>query len=69
MIVKSDHIKDFDTLFEIINDASIAYKGVIPNDRWKEPYMSRTELKTQMDEEVEFWNYEEEGEIFGVMGI
>ncbi len=69
MIVKSDHNKDFDTILEIINDASIAYKGVIPNDRWKEPYMSRAELKTQISEGVEFWKYEDEGKILGVMGI
>lgn len=69
MIVKSDHEKDFDAIFEIINDASIAYKGIIPPDRWKEPYMPKDELKTQIDEGVEFWNYKEDEEILGVMGI
>lgn len=69
MIVKSDHIKDFHTIFEIINDASIAYKGIIPKDRWKEPYMPKIELETQISEGVEFWNYQENNEILGVMGI
>lgn len=69
MIVKSDYKKDFDAIFEIINDASIAYKGIIPTDRWKEPYMPKDELKTQIDEGVEFWNYEEGKKILGVMGI
>ena len=61
--------KDFDTICEIINDASIAYKDIIPTDRWKEPYMSKEELKIQINEGVEFWKYEEDNEIKGVMGI
>ena len=69
MITKSDENKDFDTIYEIINEASIAYRGIIPTDRWKEPYMSKEELKTQISEGVEFWNYEEDKEILGVMGI
>ncbi|WP_180327219.1 GNAT family N-acetyltransferase [Labilibaculum manganireducens] len=69
MIIKSDEKKDFDTIYEIINDASIAYKGIIPTDRWKEPYMSKEELETQIKEGVEFWNYKENNKILGVMGI
>jgi GNAT superfamily N-acetyltransferase len=61
--------EDFETICEIINDASIAYKGIIPSDRWKEPYMPKEELKKQIDEGVEFWKYEEGHEIQGVMGI
>lgn len=69
MIIKSDEKKDFNTIYEIINDASIAYKDIIPTDRWKEPYMSKEELKIQISEGVEFWNYEENNKILGVMGI
>ena len=69
MITKSDEKKDFNIIHEIINDASIAYKGIIPTDRWKEPYMPKEELKIQIREGVEFWNYEEDKEIMGVMGI
>ena len=32
--------RDFDSMLEVINDAAQVYKGVIPDDRWKEPYMS-----------------------------
>ncbi len=60
---------DFNTIYEIINDASIAYKGVIPADRWHEPYMPKEELQKQIDEGVEFWCYLENDEIIGVMGI
>lgn len=69
MIVKSDTVTDFDIIFDIINDASIAYKGIIPADRWKEPYMSKKELQTQISEGVEFYHYQEEGKIMAVMGI
>jgi N-acetylglutamate synthase-like GNAT family acetyltransferase len=60
---------DFEDIYEIINDAASAYRGVIPQDRWKEPYMSRSELRHEMDEGVVFWGYEEGGELAGVMGI
>ncbi|MEP5240897.1 MAG: GNAT family N-acetyltransferase, partial [Flavobacteriaceae bacterium] len=69
MITKSHAKKDFNTVYEIINDASIAYKGIIPSDRWKEPYMTKEELKLQINEGVEFWNYLDGQEILGVMGI
>ena len=68
MITKSND-NDFSTILEIINDSSTAYKGIIPEDRWKEPYMSEEELKVQINEGVEFWKYEENNEILGVMGI
>ena len=60
---------DFETIYEIINDGAEAYKGVIPADRLKEPYMDRDELGHEMDAGVEFWGYEEAGELLGVMGI
>jgi GNAT superfamily N-acetyltransferase len=61
--------KDFDAVLQIINDAALAYMGVIPADRWKEPYMSKEHLRHEMDAGVVFWGYEEEGELLGVMGI
>jgi len=60
---------EFDTMVEIVNDAAQAYRGVIPGDRWKEPYMPREELRHEIDAGVVFWGYEEEGELIGVMGI
>ena len=60
---------DFETIYEIINDAAKAYRGVIPEDRWKKPYMSGDELKHEIDQGVVFWGYEEDGELIGVMGI
>ena len=61
--------KDFIEIYEIINDASSAYRGIIPTDRWHEPYMTEEELKKQIDEGVQFWSYTEDIKILGVMGI
>jgi len=61
--------RDFSLIFTIINDGARAYKGIIPADCWTEPYMSRRQLKHEIDEGVIFWGYEEGGGLLGVMGI
>jgi GNAT superfamily N-acetyltransferase len=61
--------RDFALIWAVINDGARAYKGVIPEDRWTEPYMSSSELQHEIDEGVEFWGYEESGEFLGVMGF
>src|SRR5258705_2622420 len=68
MIFKCEQ-SDFEEICEIINDAAVAYKEVIPADRWHEPYMPEEELKTQIEQGVQFWCYKENGEMMGVMGI
>jgi N-acetylglutamate synthase-like GNAT family acetyltransferase len=60
---------DFEAIYAIINEASEAYRGVIPADRWKEPYMSRSELAHEIEDGVVFWGYEEGGDLLGIMGI
>jgi N-acetylglutamate synthase-like GNAT family acetyltransferase len=60
---------DFDTIYEIVNDAARAYRGIIPADRWHEPYMTKTELTEQIADRVQFYGYWDEGRLLGVMGI
>lgn len=60
---------DFEALWSIINDGAQAYRGVIPADRWHEPYMPREELRHEMEQGVSFWGYEDGGALLGVMGI
>lgn len=60
---------DLEAIYEIINDAARAYAGVIPTDRWKEPYMSRDELHHEIADGVVFWGSEQGGELIGVMGL
>jgi GNAT superfamily N-acetyltransferase len=61
--------RDFELIRAIINDGAQAYKGIIPADRWTEPYMSAGKLRHEIDEGVVFWGYEQTGTIAGVMGI
>jgi len=61
--------QDFDTIHAIVNDAAMAYKGVIPADRWHEPYMPKAELRAAISGGVEFWGFETEGTLMGVMGV
>jgi uroporphyrinogen III methyltransferase/synthase len=54
---------------EIVGDAASAYKGVIPADRYHEPYMPLEELRAEIAAGVRFWGAEVDGELVGVMGI
>jgi len=56
-------------ILDIVNAAAEAYRGVIPADRWHEPYMPARDLDAEIAAGVEFWGYEEGDELVGVMGI
>lgn len=56
-------------ILTIINAAAEAYRGVIPQDRWHEPYMSEAELRKELESGVECWGFEVQGRLLGVMGI
>ncbi len=60
---------DFDAILRVVNNAAQAYKGVIPGDRWKEPYMSAQELKAEIEGGVRFFGWEEDKHLLGVAGI
>jgi N-acetylglutamate synthase-like GNAT family acetyltransferase len=60
---------DMAVIYEIINDSAQPYKGIIPADRWQEPYMTRQELAEQIEDGVMFWCYQDKSTITGVMGI
>ena len=61
--------RDFESVWVIINDGALAYRGTIPDDRWTEPYMSREKLQHEIDDGVVFWGYEDAGNLQGVMGL
>jgi N-acetylglutamate synthase-like GNAT family acetyltransferase len=69
MMIRECDDTDFEIIYAIINEAAQRYQGVIPEDCWKRPYMSRKELQHEIDADVVFWGYEEDGELMGVMGI
>jgi N-acetylglutamate synthase-like GNAT family acetyltransferase len=68
-MIRKGNDEDFEAILNIINDAASAYKGVIPPDRWHEPYMTAAELQAQIADGVRFSCYVENNEILGVMGI
>lgn len=59
---------DFEAILEIINDGAEAYRGVIPADRWKVPYMPAGELRHEIASGVTFSGVEAGGSLVGVMG-
>ena len=56
-------------ILAIVNAAAEAYRGVIPADRWHEPYMPLGELERELAAGVAFWGYEVDGALVGIMGI
>jgi N-acetylglutamate synthase-like GNAT family acetyltransferase len=60
---------DLEGILEVINDAARAYKGVIPDDRFKDPYMASEELRHEIEHGVRFWSFEQDGQLLGVMGL
>jgi N-acetylglutamate synthase-like GNAT family acetyltransferase len=69
MIIRESRESDFGGILAIINDAARAYRGVIPADRWHEPYMPADELAREIAAGVVFWVAEQDGRLAGVMGI
>jgi GNAT superfamily N-acetyltransferase len=68
-VIRSCQDEDRADILRIVNLAAEAYRGVIPADRWHEPYMPFDELEAEMAAGVVFWGYEDGGSLVGVMGI
>jgi GNAT superfamily N-acetyltransferase len=56
-------------ILTIVNAAAEAYRGVIPADRWHEPYMPAAALDAEIASGVAFWGCEVDGGLVGVMGV
>ncbi|MEE2884644.1 MAG: GNAT family N-acetyltransferase [Chloroflexota bacterium] len=61
--------KDLPHILHVINDAALKYKGVIPDNCWKEPYMPAQELISEFDNGVRMFGYNKGNMLIGVMGI
>lgn len=68
-MIRENREDELGAMLAIINAAAQAYKGVIPADRWHEPYMPRDELVQEIAAGIRFWVAEENGRMTGVMGI
>ena len=60
---------DTSKILNIINDASLRYKGVIPDDCWHQPYMSELELIGDFSDGVRMYGYHHNNTLIGVIGI
>ncbi len=69
MMIRRLSSSDFDSILKVVNDAAQAYKGMIPDDLWREPYMSSEELRHEIDAGVVFYGWVEDNALLGVMGI
>jgi GNAT superfamily N-acetyltransferase len=69
MTIRPCHADDRERILEVVNAAAEAYRGVIPADRWHEPYMDSRELDDEVAAGVRFWCYEANRMLMGVMGI
>ena len=60
---------DISKILHVINDASLRYKGVIPDNCWREPYMSEQELIDEFSNKVRMFGYYNNNKLTGVIGI
>ena len=58
-----------DAILSIVNDVAEAYRGVIPDDCFGDPYMSSEELAREIAAGVRFYGLAEDGELLGIMGM
>ncbi len=67
--IRACELEHFDAIAAVVNDAAIAYRGVIPPDRWKEPYMPVAEVREEFAHDVRFWGVFDNDRLLGVMGL
>ena len=63
--IKSDTSK----ILHVINDASLRYKGLIPDSCWHEPYMSEQKLIDEFSDGVRIYGYHHNNKLIGVIGM
>ena len=68
-MIKKYTKNDTSKILHIINDASLRYKGVIPDNCWHEPYMSEQELIDELSDGVCMFGYHDNNKLIGVIGI
>jgi GNAT superfamily N-acetyltransferase len=69
LLIRKIRQADLGAALAIVNEAAQAYRGVIPADQWRDPYMPPDELEREIADGVIFWVAEEDGRLSGVMGI
>ena len=60
---------DIPKILDVINDAALKYKGIIPDDCWHDPYMTEYKLVNEFTNGVSMFGYKKNNILVGVMGI
>ncbi len=60
---------DFQEIYQIINDAAQIYRKIIPAEHYHIPYMSEDRLEREIKSGINFWGYETDQRLVGVMGV
>src|SRR6185295_15985391 len=69
MRIRQAETGDVPHILAVINRAAEAYRGVIPADRWHDPYMPMDELQREIAAGVQFWVVSGPEGLLGVMGM
>ncbi len=69
LVIRPYGAAGFQQAVATINEAAVAYRGVVPVDRWTEPYMTANELRHEIASGVQFWVAVEHDVLVGVMGL
>ena len=65
-----EYIKsDSSQILHVINDAAIKYKGIIPDNCWYEPYMSKQQLIAEFTDRIRIFGYNHNNKLIGIIGI
>ena len=60
--------RNAEEIFSVVNDAALRYKGVIPADRWHEPYMPMEEVRAEL-KRIHIYGFGKEMNLLGIMGM
>ena len=69
MMIKEYTKSDSFKILYVINNAAIRYKGIIPDNCWHEPYMSKEELANEFADGVRMFGYNHNDQLIGVIGV
>lgn len=68
-MIKEYNKNDYSKILHVINDAALKYKGIIPDNCWNDPYMSKKELMNELSEGVQMYGFNINKKLIGVIGI
>lgn len=68
-MIRSCTERDLLDIYAVVNDGAHAYRGVIPSEHWRDPYMPVDELRSEIAAGVRFWGYQLNNQLIGVMGL